>query len=181
MTSFEGRASVMLFSIFATPRQSQPIPSTNTRKGDMIEFLQMKGVNLGVADPKKLTKTQLLQLVRQGNYSPTFAVDEVLREHGISAVRLPPYHCFFNPIEFVWATMKHRLRKGNVEPTKIATVRALVGSVLDTIGPDLWKRCIAHVKKEETKYTLQSPVVIDDALSRIRLDDDSDDERDSGE
>ena len=41
----------------------------------------------------------------------------------ITLLRLPPYHCEFNPIEKVWFDLKHFLQTKN--PTNLKTVIAL--------------------------------------------------------
>ncbi len=35
-----------------------------------------------------------------------YRVDEMAKAAGHEVVRLPPYHCTFNPIELVWADEK---------------------------------------------------------------------------
>ena len=48
-----------------------------------------------------MLKTELLDLVRK-NKAPhnKYIVDEMAQEQG-KLVRLPPYHCELNPIEFI--------------------------------------------------------------------------------
>jgi hypothetical protein len=35
-----------------------------------------------------------------------YKVDDLIEEHGHKVLRLPPYHCHFNPIELVWSQAK---------------------------------------------------------------------------
>ncbi len=48
-------------------------------------------------------------------YKDKYVIDELCRENGIQLVRLPPYHPFWNPIEYCWAEWKRRGRERNTE------------------------------------------------------------------
>ena len=37
---------------------------------------------------------------------PVYTIDQVLRENGHEAIRLPPYHADLNPIEMIWSQLK---------------------------------------------------------------------------
>jgi transposase len=41
----------------------------------------------------------------------TYELDQVANERGHQVIRLPPYHCHFNPIELVWAQVKREVAK----------------------------------------------------------------------
>ncbi|GBP41231.1 hypothetical protein EVAR_30669_1 [Eumeta japonica] len=69
--------------------------------------------NYGMAEYKninfeeKTIKARLLKIVKRekSNYQ-SLAVDKLGAEHGVTFLRLPPYHSEFNPTELVWAQVK---------------------------------------------------------------------------
>ena len=42
-----------------------------------------------------------------------YKVDEFLKKKGHEVLRLPPYHCDLNPIEFIWGILKNRVAINN--------------------------------------------------------------------
>lgn len=66
-------------------------------------------------------------------------------------LRLPPYHCKFNPIELVWA---HKSKvKWRVKDTtfKLRDVQILLQGAIARDGVEERRKCIAHAIKEEQK------------------------------
>lgn len=83
------------------------IPTTSTRKSDVIEWLLYNNIT---HDPT-VTKTELLQLAKQHKEKEIYVIDEIARAHGHEILRLPPYYCQLNPIELIWAQIKTEVRK----------------------------------------------------------------------
>ena len=89
-------------------------------KKDEIAFWMMEH---GLLFSSKATKTQLLSLVKShiaaNGGQETFVVYEVdswaEEMYGVRIIRLPPYHCHWNAIEFGWAEdiMSHLRRFGD--------------------------------------------------------------------
>jgi hypothetical protein len=50
----------------------------------------------------KMKKTELYEIIKLKKPEPVHKTDEFLRGKGHDVLRLPPYHCEFNPIEMVW-------------------------------------------------------------------------------
>ena len=46
-----------------------------------------------------------IELCKTNQPSPTYAVDQTLKQHGHVAIRLPPYHAELNSIELIWAKL----------------------------------------------------------------------------
>jgi len=62
---------------------------------------------------------------------------------GHEVVRLPPYHCQYNPIELIWAQVKNDVA-GKNHTFKIADVEILVNNALDSITKEVWTKCGEH-------------------------------------
>jgi transposase len=50
---------------------------------------------------------------------PFHKTDEFLRGKGHDVLRLPPYHCEFNPIEVVWAGVSRVMLDGKITLLKL--------------------------------------------------------------
>lgn len=49
---------------------------------------------------------ELLALSKYHTPEKKFKIDQIAEDAGHEVIRLPPYHCNFNPIELVWAFEK---------------------------------------------------------------------------
>ena len=61
----------------------------------------------------KLLKPQLYEIIKKCKSEPKYKVDEFLKQHGHEVLRLPPYHCEFNPIELIWGDLKGFIGRNN--------------------------------------------------------------------
>lgn len=78
-----------------------------------------------------------------------YVVDNLAEQYGHKVLRLPPYHCIFNPIELIWGITKcyynnHIGRDGNTEQDCLAMWR----EALKTVTPEMWKNSIKHTESE---------------------------------
>ena len=72
-------------------------PTSTTRKGDMQKWLKDKKIHFD----GKMKKTKLYEIIKLKKPEPVHKTDDFLRGKGHDVLRLPPYHCEFNPIEMV--------------------------------------------------------------------------------
>ncbi|XP_037504909.1 uncharacterized protein LOC119380352 [Rhipicephalus sanguineus] len=85
-------------------RREEKLPTTSWKKENIQEWLNSKDI----AYSATLVKRQLLELV--ASVKPRFLsyiIDNAAARAGCVVLRLPPYHCEFNPIELVWAKVKN--------------------------------------------------------------------------
>ncbi|CAD6189543.1 unnamed protein product [Caenorhabditis auriculariae] len=73
-------------------------------------------------------------------------VDAMCAEHNADVVRLPPYHCCYNPIELNWSQLKHTLcsegtTHGNLEMGLAATRNAGNIDVVLVVTSFSFSRC----------------------------------------
>ncbi len=67
---------------------------------------------------------------------------------GIRPVRLPPYHCEFNPIELVWAKSKGAVAKRNVT-YNLKKAMEIMKEETCKCDAAYWTKLEGHVMKEE--------------------------------
>ena len=81
----------------------EKIPGSKTKKADIVSWLQSKHIQHNPSH----TNAELLDIVKQHSSSyRKYELDELAFEMGHEVVRLPPYHCQYNPIELIWAQIK---------------------------------------------------------------------------
>lgn len=127
-------------------RKSNSKPTKSRNKGDIVAWLDERGIPHG--DPRKTLKVELLQLVAQHYTGDRFYVEDLAQEKGHDILRLPPYHCHFNPIENVWSILKARMRRDNTS-FKADDCVALAYKSAESIGQEIWANECKHAKNEE--------------------------------
>lgn len=132
------------------------IPNNNTKKDDIIQFMRSKNINI----PDKIpTKKDLLKTIKEHNFKKEYVVDHICETHGHTLLRLPPYYCVFNPIELIWASVKHELRKRNQNPTLSAVILDNIRTVISDLDKtDIWEKSVNHVINKEKQYPILPPV-----------------------
>ncbi|XP_035715478.1 uncharacterized protein LOC118438819 [Folsomia candida] len=125
---------------------------------------------------------------KDGMQNSLYQVDKEAAVRGHKILRLPPYGCDLNVIEFVWKMIKEEVRKRNIHQN-IKEIKKLAEEVLSKFGScrslqikPFWD----HVKKLEKRYwkedgwfdeaMAQSPIIItedDDDDEMLDEDDDS--------
>ncbi|GJQ67135.1 hypothetical protein Trydic_g8054 [Trypoxylus dichotomus] len=96
----------------------------------------------------------------------------MVSDSGRTVLRLPPHHCDLNPIELVWAQVKHHVAANN-KTFKISEVKELLLERLDVVTPEAWANSVKHAIEEENKmYQLDNIVEDMDADSPDTSDSD---------
>jgi len=84
------------------------VPNTSTRRQDIINWLDRHDIDYTGIN----TRTELLTLVQPYRNQPKqYELDQLANERGHQIIRLPCYHCQYNPIELVWAQVKREVAK----------------------------------------------------------------------
>ena len=122
--------------------------------------------------------SDIFQFLREFRpYFNKYAVDEMAKAHGHTVLRLPPYHCVFNPIELLWGYQKQVLRRESSSRT-IEEAQQACKRVFAKIPKDDLSRYFDHVKGVEAYYAKQEGFTAEHPPVIIRLDDDDDEEED---
>ncbi|KAL4119466.1 hypothetical protein QTP88_012273 [Uroleucon formosanum] len=118
-------------------------PKCNTRKADVQNWLKNQGVNFSPLETLPELRERLKLLI------PSFKryeLDEIASSMGHEVIRLPPYHCQYNPIELIWAQVKNEVAKKN-NTFKMVDVERLTNEALDSVSKSDWEKCVEHAEK----------------------------------
>ena len=122
-------------------RQSEKIPNTNSRKGEILKWMEDKSIPIL---PGRVTIKQLLTIVKDSKPEKSFICDELAKDAGHTVLRLPPYHCELNPIELIWANMKNYVSANNAVYT-LKNLKRLLEAATAQITVDNWRDAVRHV------------------------------------
>ncbi|XP_052748728.1 uncharacterized protein LOC128200194 [Galleria mellonella] len=103
-------------------------------------------------------KCQLLEAVKIHKSEPKYQIDGILKSHGHEVLRLPPYHCTFNPIELIWGIMKQKDAGKNVN-RPASDINSLTEEAFSQIGIDKWRKSCEHVIKIENQFIEQDRLI----------------------
>jgi hypothetical protein len=148
-------------------------PTSNTRKGEMLSWLDERGIRYS----SDITKAELYDLIKR--HKPqyeTFAIDHLLAHHGHTVLRLPPYHPDLNPIEKMWAIVKNRIAAKNVT-FKLQDVQHLAEQNFAAVTTEEWAAVCRHVQTVEEEY-MSREHEMDSVMEKITINADDDDDDD---
>ena len=148
--------------------QQDKFPTMASRKVVIQEWLQSKNI----AFTPSMLKAELLELCKKNKTAPIYMVDEMLRKHGHSAIRLPPYHADLNAIELVWGDLKGYIARNNLT-FKFSDLEQLIDEAFEQVTAEKWANCCAHVESVEKKYW-QNDIAVEKEIERIVIDVNSD-------
>lgn len=122
-------------------------PNSTWKKTHILEWLISKNVVFN----RPMLKPELLAKVRELRpQHKSYVIDNIAKDNGHTVLRLPPYHCEFNPIELVWAMVKGYVKQNNTT-YKIEDVRQTLNTAIERVTPQNWKNFIKHVIEEEDR------------------------------
>jgi len=169
----EGSVIVMDNASYHSKLIDKP-PSTKTKKADILKWLAEKGIRHNPSH----TVAELLSIVRQHKhkYERQYELDNLALQMGHEVVRLPPYHCQYNPIEMVWAQVKGEVAQKNTT-FKIIDIKKLLEDAVRNVSIDDWKRCVNHAERLQEEDFIKEGLR-DEIMKQfiINLEDESDSE-----
>ena len=127
-------------------RKIEKIPTTSWRKHQIIDWM----IDKQIPYEDYMLKKDLLECVSR--VKPQFdknVIDVIAEENGHTVLRLPPYHCELNPIEMVWAQVKHHIKMNNTT-SKVKDMSELIKHGYSNVTMQNWKNYIQHVKDIES-------------------------------
>jgi hypothetical protein len=79
-----------------------------------------------------------------------YKTDDMDNAMGHSVLRLPPYHCELNPVELVWAQIKHTVSVNNTQ-FKTNLMDKLTHEGFDRVTIEKQRNYVQHVKEIKAK------------------------------
>lgn len=136
---------------YKTPEEAQALLTECIKKNVPFtykppEYKESDGPLPTVEEYNKLTKAVLLECIPPKE--KIYVTDEMCKAKGVTVVRLPPYHCEFNPIELVWASAKAGVAKRNVQYNLVKAMD-IMREECTKIGAAQWLKLEQHAMKEE--------------------------------
>ncbi|KAL4125798.1 hypothetical protein QTP88_010038 [Uroleucon formosanum] len=154
---------------------AEEYPRANARKADIQKWLEKKSISYSPVETLcELREKVKMAIPREKKYK----LDSVALQMGHEVVRLPPYHCQYNPIELIWAQVKGEVAKKN-SIFKMADVEVLVNNALDEITKEVWTKCGEHCNKLQDADFIKEGLrdeILEPIILIINPDDSSTDE-----
>ena len=127
-------------------------PTAATRKADIQAWLSRHHVAFTCV----MFKPDMLQLYKKNKPSPSYVLDNLLREHGHDCLKLPAYQADLNAIELIWAKIiwakiKRFVATHNVI-FKPAHAKQITGDAIVSVSAADWAACCRHVQAVEQSY-----------------------------
>ncbi|XP_025203827.1 uncharacterized protein LOC112600737 [Melanaphis sacchari] len=145
--------------------EMEKYPNASWKKAVILEWLISKNVDCE-RPLSSLLKPELLAISRQMRPQfKSYVIDNLAKDKGHTVLRLPPYHCEFNPIELAWAMVKGYVKQNNTT-FKIDDVRQLLNTAIERVTPQNWKNFIKHVIEEECRIW-KADDIMDDMIDSL--------------
>ncbi|XP_076621619.1 uncharacterized protein LOC143342022 [Colletes latitarsis] len=142
-------------------------PSKYTTKPKMIEWLTKNNIPFA----ESMLRYELYELIENNkSKGKTYKIDEILKAHGPTMLRLPPYMCELNPIELIWAQVKRKVRENNPSTLTSAQLYKLTDDAINSISPEDWVKCCEHVEKLEKQYW-EKDNLLDSMMAELTIED----------
>ncbi|KAG0429945.1 hypothetical protein HPB47_023154 [Ixodes persulcatus] len=137
-------------------------PTSSTRKADIQAWLTKKGISWS----GDMVRAELLELSKKVNTPGTvYQIDTLAAAHSHEVLRLPPYHCEFNPIELVWRRVKGYVASKNKLFT-LQEVERLLPDALASVTQEDWRNCCAHVERVEDE-AWERDIIVDSEIEPV--------------
>ena len=133
-------------------RQTHCNPSMSMTKKTLINFVRDHDRFQNADSLRNFRKKDIMAIIKEMNIQPEYATDKILEEYDIRILRLPPYHCQFNPIEKAWSGMKRKVRRKNIIDWSVEVVREKIKQALIEEN-EHWDAYVRHCKKSRIRNT----------------------------
>ncbi|KAK6018336.1 hypothetical protein OSTOST_16083 [Ostertagia ostertagi] len=135
-------------------RVLERVPTRSSTRQEIMDYLASHGIEVALDSTRASLLDELdLFVASRGGVSAlrSYAAERICEEMGVSLLRLPPFHCFFNPVELCWSYLKHRLNKLGKPTDRLETVRNRAVEILGSIPRSLCEGwCWDAIKEEDS-------------------------------
>jgi transposase len=124
------------------------LPTSNVSKSKLQEWASSQNITFDQSLNKKNLWNVIKPYLDQARHNRKYEIDEILFKQGYEVLRLPPYHCQYNPIEMVWGYCKSYYNKHiRSQPRSKDKVTNLWKTALSNYTPQMWANSVAHCEK----------------------------------
>ena len=102
---------------------------------------------------KDMLKSELFEVCLRFSTKPEFLIDNIVRKHGHSILRTPPYHPELQPIETCWAIVKNHVAQHNDFTMK--KVRILLEEGFAKVTAKTCQKLIKKVNVQEDTFWIE--------------------------
>ncbi|XP_035223741.1 uncharacterized protein LOC118196400 [Stegodyphus dumicola] len=165
ITNLPPNAVLILYNASYHTVQVNKYPTKASRKEEISHWLLNKNVQFSPV----LRKVELMELVKQNApKEKSYKFDSMLEKHDFTALRLPPYHCDINAIEFVWGEIKQFVRNCNTTGDMVMNKLLIITKeALESVTMEEWKKYCTHVENVENDYWEKDGLIKDLSESLI--------------
>ncbi|XP_055928589.1 uncharacterized protein LOC129959724 [Argiope bruennichi] len=147
---------------------ANPTPTKYSTKKEMTDWL----INNGIECDRKMRKAELYSLIdRNLPKEIIYKIDSIIKENGHYVLRLPPYHCDLNAIEYVWSSVKRLIKERNITgDLSLENLQNLLCDALGGVSSKEWEAHCRHVEKLENSYWEKDGIleeVVDELVVQI--------------
>ncbi|GBM36876.1 hypothetical protein AVEN_82860-1 [Araneus ventricosus] len=149
-----------------------PTPTKYSIKKEMIDWLTKNSIPCDM----KMRKAELYSLTDSNRPKEvTYMIDSIIKGNGYKVLRLPPYHCDLNAIEYIWSTVKRQIKERNVTgDLSLETLENLLCQAMDGVTSQEWQAYCHHVEKLENTYWERDGILeelVDELVIQINSND----------
>ena len=147
-------------------------PKSNARKADVQDWLTKKNIKFSPLETLAELRMRVKALIP---FDKKYEIDELALTMGHEVLRLPPYHCQYNPIELIWAQVKNQVAKNN-KTFKMVDIERLTHEAIDSVTQHDWEKCVRHaetLQNEDYEKEILRDSVLEPIIMTL-LPDDSD-------
>ena len=128
-------------------------PNMSNKLQEMRNWLTHRGIKFPEKGPGSYKK-DLLVIINEHKPQQLYIADKMIEQHGHQVLRLPPYHCQFNPIELLWGIIKNDVASNNTE-FKLDAMRKLTDDAISKVSLETIQKSFRHAEKIENEYWLK--------------------------
>ncbi|KAK6050928.1 hypothetical protein COOONC_11567 [Cooperia oncophora] len=147
-------------------RVLEKVPTRSSRVQEIWNYLSSHGVEVGLDSTKEALleevgarlETALDHFVATRGGAAAlrcYAAEKICEEMGVSLLRLPPFHCFFNPVELCWSHLKQRLNKIGRPTDRLEIVKSRTVEILGNVTRQLCEGWCREAIREEDSARLK--------------------------
>ncbi|KAK6046892.1 hypothetical protein COOONC_15603 [Cooperia oncophora] len=133
-------------------RVLEKVPSRRSAVSEIIEYLTSHGVEVAIDSTRDSLLEELDYFVASRGGAAAlrcYAAEKICEDMGVNLLRLPPFHCYFNPVELCWSHLKHHLNKMGRPTDRLETVKGRAVEIMGAVTRRLCEGWCREAQREE--------------------------------